>query len=91
MKKTILIAAAVLAVSAGASAADRHVNAYVRGNGTFVQGHMQTSPNATRLDNYSTRDNVNPYTGRSGTVDPYAPPRVTTPNPYEIKPIKPTF
>jgi len=31
---------------------------------------MQTNPNSTKLDNYSTKGNVNPYTGKPGTVDP---------------------
>jgi hypothetical protein len=40
---------------------------------------MQTNANSTKLDNWSTQGNVNPYTGQSGTVDPYAQ---TQSNPY---------
>jgi hypothetical protein len=31
---------------------------------------MRSSPNSTTLDNYSTKGNVNPYTGQPGTKDP---------------------
>jgi len=49
------------------STGNHNVNGYVRNNGTYVQPHMLTNPNATRNDNYSTRGNVNPYTGVPGT------------------------
>ena len=35
--------------------------------GTYVQGHYSTNPNGTRNDNFSTRGNTNPYTGKPGT------------------------
>ncbi len=40
---------------------------YYRSNGTYVQPHQRTYPNATRNDNYSTIGNINPHTGRAGT------------------------
>lgn len=46
---------------------DHCVHSYYRRNGTFVQGYHATNPNGTRNDNYSTRGNVNPYTGVAGT------------------------
>lgn len=46
---------------------------YVKKNGTYVAPHFQTAPNSTRLDNWSSKPNVNPYTGKVGTKDPYAP------------------
>jgi hypothetical protein len=48
-----------------------YVNPHTKANGTYVQGHYQTNPNATKMDNYSTQGNTNPYTGQAGTVDPY--------------------
>ena len=51
-----------------------HVNGYFKRNGTYVAPHMRTAPNGTRFDNWSTKGNVNPYTGKAGTKDPYAPP-----------------
>lgn len=53
--------------------ADNYVNGYTRKDGTYVQPHYQTNPNSTKLDNYSTQGNSNPYTGKAGTVDPYKP------------------
>jgi hypothetical protein len=40
---------------------------YVNSHDTITQGHHQTSPNTTQLDNFGTRGNVNPYTGAVGT------------------------
>jgi len=68
MKKMIL--AAFLAASFPALA-DTYVQGHMRKDGTYVQPHYRTDPNSTRLDNYSTRGNVNPYTGQAGTKDPY--------------------
>ncbi|AWK86760.1 hypothetical protein [Azospirillum thermophilum] len=50
---------------------DHSVSGYTRKDGTYVAPHHQTNPNGTKLDNYSTKGNVNPYTGKPGTVDPY--------------------
>jgi hypothetical protein len=47
------------------------VHGYFRKNGTYVQPHMRTSPNNTKMDNWSTKGNVNPYTGKAGTKSPY--------------------
>jgi hypothetical protein len=49
------------------------VSGYLRSNGTYVMPSHRTSPNSTRLDNWSSKPNVNPYTGKQGTKDPYAP------------------
>src|SRR5574344_1569092 len=45
----------------------RYQNGYTRKDGTYVTGHMKTTSNVTNLDNYSTRPNVNPYTGTIGS------------------------
>jgi len=49
------------------STGDHYVHSYVKKDGTVVQGYHATNPNGTRNDNYSTRGNVNPYTGEPGT------------------------
>lgn len=56
---------------AGSAIAQVPYQGYVRNNGTYVQPHYQSNPNNTRLDNYSTQGNVNPFTGQQGTVNPY--------------------
>lgn len=40
-------------------------------SGIYVQPHYRSSPNRSRLDNWSTKGNFNPYTGKSGTKSPY--------------------
>jgi hypothetical protein len=46
---------------------DHYTRGYVRRDGSYVGGYHATNPNGTRNDNYSTRGNINPYTGKWGT------------------------
>jgi hypothetical protein len=68
------------------------VSGYYRSNGTYVQPYFRTAPNSTNRDNFSTRGNVNPYTGKPGWVAPdnqyntfyyntytYTPPKASVP------------
>ena len=57
--------------SAGTSS--HSVKGYVRKDGTYVAPSHATNPNSSKMDNWSTRGNVNPYSGKMGTRDPYAP------------------
>ena len=68
--------------------ADTYHRGYMRHDGTYVQPHYQSAPNHSRLDNYSTQGNVNPYTGSSGTVSPMPSPIAPHPLP-SIQPIQP--
>lgn len=70
MKKT-LIALVLLASSIGL-ARDTHVNGYYRSNGTYVQPHYRSAPDSSKTNNWSSKGNYNPYTGQSGTKDPYS-------------------
>jgi hypothetical protein len=36
----------------------------------YIQPYFKTSPNKTKLDNYSTKGNINPFTGKKGTASP---------------------
>lgn len=66
------IALIALAIGSAASAQAYHsVKGYTRSDGTYVAPHYQTNPNSTSSDNWSTRGNTNPFTGKAGTVDPY--------------------
>jgi antitoxin component YwqK of YwqJK toxin-antitoxin module len=47
-----------------------YVEPYTRKDGTFVEGHYRTAPNSTNVDNFSTKGNVNPYTGAPGYIPP---------------------
>lgn len=64
-----LFIAALLVMTASASA-QVHVRGHTKKDGTYVAPHERTAPNHTTLDNYSTKGNVNPYTGQPGTKDP---------------------
>jgi len=37
----------------------------------YVMPSYRTSPNKSLFDNYSTRGNYNPFTGKKGTVSPF--------------------
>lgn len=86
MFKKILLAIGV-ALFVSSVLASTHVGGYVRKNGTYVAPHFRTNPNYTRNDNWSTRGNINPYTGKRGTKSPdygYRAPR--TYRGYSYKP-----
>lgn len=70
--KKMIIAITMLALMfiAGPVSADQYVNGYTRSDGTYVQGYHRSSPNHTQHDNYSTKGNVNPYTGEKGYKTP---------------------
>ena len=64
--KKLIIAALLTAVSLGVFA-DTWVNGYYRSDGTYVQGHYRSDPDNTTDNNWSTKGNTNPYTGKKGT------------------------
>ena len=66
----LVLSSTTLAMAGGS----HHVSGYVKKDGTYVAPTVATNPNATKLDNYSTKGNVNPYTGKEGTKDPFAVP-----------------
>ena len=88
--RTALLVGLALFLAAAPALADEFVNGYFRQNGTYVQPHMRSSPDGNPFNNYSTRGNVNPYTGVPGTHDPY---RSTygTPSPSYGVPTYPTY
>ncbi|MGC6535992.1 MAG: hypothetical protein ACON44_01375 [Candidatus Puniceispirillaceae bacterium] len=47
--------------------ADVYVSGYCRKDGVCVQGYWRSSPDSSYNNNFSTRGNINPYTGRAGT------------------------
>lgn len=50
------------------SASESHsTSGYTKSNGTYVAPSHATNPNGTKSDNWSTKGNVNPYTGKEGT------------------------
>lgn len=52
------------------SSGSHSVGGHVRKDGTYVQPHHATNPNSTQRDNWSSKPNSNPYTGKDGTKEP---------------------
>ncbi len=61
-----IILVAVLFFSAQAVNALSRVGGYYRTSGKYVQPYYRTSPNTYKYDNYSSRGNYNPWTGKKG-------------------------
>lgn len=90
--KTIIAIALLVALALPSFARDTSVRGYVRKDGTYVQPHMRSAPNNTTFDNFSTRGNVNPYTGQPGDRDPsptISPPRMPSSGLEPIQPMRP--
>ena len=69
MKKLFLISIVLFISSVSLSlSAQTRVSGYFKSNGTYVQPHVRSSRNSTNHDNWSTRGNMNPYTGSTGSV-----------------------
>lgn len=75
--RTMVVMSAVMAITAAGEAYGQSVphRGYSRRDGTYVMPHRQTPPDGSRYNNWGSRPNVNPYTGRQGRIDPMAPPR----------------
>ncbi|TMN83535.1 MULTISPECIES: hypothetical protein [unclassified Pseudoalteromonas] len=56
-----------LAFSFVAIAKDVKVKGYYKKNGTYVKPHYRSAPDSSINNNWTTRGNVNPYTGADGT------------------------
>ena len=54
----------------GSKASSTTVHGYTKKEGTTVQPYHRTTPDSTQKNNYSTRGNVDPYTGKTGTKTP---------------------
>lgn len=53
--------------SSYSSSGSHHVSGYTNSHGHYVQSYRATNPNHTKSDNWSTKGNYNPYTGKTGT------------------------
>lgn len=47
------------------------VKSYMKKNGTYVSPYRKTKSDKSKFNNYSTKGNYNPYTGKKGTKNPY--------------------
>lgn len=73
MKKLFILLTLLLFVIGGTAcfAGNTYVKGYVKRDGTFVAPHFRSSANNTKLDNYSTQGNSNPFTGSKGYESAY--------------------
>jgi len=79
MKKLVVILLSVLillATSFGESYArssshSTRVHGYTKKNGTHVSSYRRTKSDKSKFNNYSTKGNINPHTGKRGTKNPY--------------------
>lgn len=67
MKNLVLIITTIAISGLSFAKNSHHVRSYVKKDGTNVNSHRQTNPNHTQRDNWSSKGNVNPYTGKEGT------------------------
>lgn len=78
--KHALLTSLLFSVAVGAGAAGSHARkGYVKKDGAYVAPSRATNPNDSKRDNYSSRPNTNPYTGKEGTKDPDAPKKPRKP------------
>lgn len=70
--KLLLSTFLMLSFFFGASTAfaDVYVKGYIKKDGTYVAPHYRSNPNSSQYDNWSTKGNVNPYTGKKGYKNP---------------------
>ncbi|MBR2118455.1 MAG: hypothetical protein IJ935_07255 [Afipia sp.] len=67
----IIGSAAAEARGGGRSSGGSHsIRGHFRSSGTYVAPSGARNPNRTQFDNYGTRGNYNPYSGRIGTKTP---------------------
>lgn len=72
MARWLAIAISAICIASPVYAQSVQRDGYVRRDtGTYVPRSYATRPDASRLNNYSTQGNVNPYSGRVGTQSPY--------------------
>ncbi len=67
-----LVLFSLLLVAAPVDAKTIKVKGYFKpSTGSYVMPSYRTSPNKTKLDNFSTKGNYNLYTGKKGYTNPY--------------------
>lgn len=77
MKKVVLSLITLFLILSFSLASVSNVNAlqkvkgYTTKKGTYVAPHYKSSPNKSKVDNFSTKGNINPFTGKKGTVNPF--------------------
>ena len=75
MKKfaIVLLSVFVLGLFVSASSAESvtRVRGYYKKSGTYVVPHYKSTRDSFKFNNYSTKGNYNPFTGKKGYTSPY--------------------
>jgi hypothetical protein len=71
--RIVILGCALAMIAATATAESHRVSGYVKKDGTYVAPTRRTNPDGKLPNNYSSKPNTNPYSGKAGTVDPYKP------------------
>ena len=70
LSKSICLIILVTISTASFAVGSHRVKGYTKSNGAYVAPHRQTNSNRTQRDNWSSKPNTNPYTGKHGTKTP---------------------
>lgn len=85
------VVALALVLTLATASAQVFVDGYFRRDGTYVAPHWRSEPDGNPYNNWSTKGNVNPYTGDMGTRNVYPQPSYTPPPTWStpIQPMQP--
>ena len=75
---TFMMAIFALEGKSQVNTSSTYVSSYTRSDRVYVSGYYKTTPNNTKRDNYTTKPNVNPYTGTTGYINPDIKPTTST-------------
>jgi hypothetical protein len=67
MFRRTLLSCVLALIGIQAANADQWVNGYTRQDGTSVEGHWRSDADGNPHNNWSTKGNWNPYTGKPGS------------------------
>lgn len=73
----LIISFVLLSLTALSASSEERVQGYIRKDNTYVPPHNRTTADKNMHNNWTTKGNVNPYTGKTGTVDPYRFPETS--------------
>lgn len=90
--RIVVLAVALAALSTPALAqGSNSVRGHFRSDGTYVQPHQRTNPDRSTSNNWSSKPNVNPYTGQQGVRNPTPSYGAPSGSIYGVKPQRGTY
>jgi len=80
-KSALILAVVLLLFSFSPSSAGDYVDGYLKKSGTYVAPYYRSTRDGNTYNNWSTKGNTNPYTGKRGGVNSWSVPSVEIPTP----------